>query len=632
MLVECTYWHFEALDGGMILLKVTRIHLSMKWKLILSFSAVALIFLGVALYQGYKINQIKTSMETQKTEMENRIAVSTLTQLLQEMNGVETSLASSSDLEWADAFKEKEQKFFADMNKVEFGPGTTALEGLQQLQGQAKEYAGLVGQLVQTMSDSSLDPMTVLEKIDELHTKALALNQAMLESNSKLYAAAADNAQKAQGVSFDLLESTNQVVLYAAVFVLILTLLIAALLIQSFLNPVRKLQVALSRISEGDLRQQIHSPYNDELGRLSHHFDHMVGRVREMLQQTQTVASSLADYSHSFQQSSAVTAHTNQDIVRTIQEISAGADQQAGQSEQSAELIQELERGIHEITEYTEIMLTTSEAANLNTRKGSAAVATLREVSGQSRESVGKVYHTLNRLVEQSRDISRITKSITEISNQTNILSLNAAIEAARAGAYGKGFAVIADEVRQLADQTKGSSVHISEIIAQLQQGMADFQRDMLETRGNLEAQEEKVEETLASFVAIDQSITEISKQIDQIHDKVDETRGMNTRLAESVHAVASIAEETAAGVQEVNASSLQQDQAISDIARQAVDIHEISQKLFLEINVFKINGEDSSVHDQELLSVDEKIKAESRGSGPSALDSTLPYAKASSA
>ncbi|NUU60754.1 methyl-accepting chemotaxis protein [Paenibacillus agri] len=613
-------------------MKVTRMHLSMKWKLILSFSAVALIFLGVAVYQGYKINQIEKSMETQKTEMENRITVSTLTQLLQEMKSVEASLAGTSDLEWADAFKEKEKKLYAEMAKVEFGSDTPAQEGLQQLQSQAKEYTGVVDELVQTLNDSSLDPMTVLDKIDELHTKAQELNGTMLASNGKLYTAAAENAEQAQGVSFDLLKNTNAVVLYAAIFVLIFTFVIAVVLIRSFLNPVRKLQAALRKISEGDLREQINSPYNDELGRLSHHFDHMVGRVREMLQQTQTVASTLADYSNSFQQSSAITAHTNQDIVRTIQDISSGADQQAGQSEQSAGLIQELERGIQEITEYTEVMLTTSETANLNTRSGSAAVTALREVSGQSRQSVGKVYHTLDRLAEQSRDISRITQTITEISSQTNILSLNAAIEAARAGVHGKGFAVIADEVRQLADQTKASSGHIREIIAELQQGMEDFQQDMLETRGNLEEQEEKVEETLASFVAIDQSIAEISKQIGHIHDKVDETRGMNTRLAESVHSVAAIAEETAAGVQEVNASSIQQDQSIAAIARQAVDIHEISQKLFQEINVFKINSGSDSVNHSESLPLGKRVKAESSDAASSATETVVPYPKASSA
>lgn len=571
-------------------MKTRSMHLSMKWKLILSFAAVVLFFLGVAFYQNQKINQVEISMETQKVEMEKRITVSIITQLLQEMNSLETSLATSSDLEFAQPFKEKQAKLLEELAKVNFEANTPASQELEQLHSQVGEYTRYFDELVHTIGDEQLDPMTVLEQMDELHTKALAINGVMLETNEKLYTAAAENAEKAQEYSFELLNLTSSLGVYAAVLVFFFTLVIAVMLIRSFLNPIHKLQVALRKIAEGDLRQQINSPYNDELGSLSHHFDHMVERVRDMLQHTQLVASSLASYSHSFQQSSSITAHTNQDIVSTIQEISVGAEQQAGQSEQSASLIRELEREVHEITEYTEVMLSTNQMANLNTRKGSESVMALREVSEHSRESVNKVYFALTKLSSQSKDISRITKSITDIANQTNILSLNAAIEAARAGVNGKGFAVIADEVRQLSDQTKESSVLISQIIGELQAGMGEFQQFMLETKGKLEEQDHKVNETLSSFVAIDQSIVEIGNQIGQIHDKVDMTQTMNRRLAESVHSVAAIAEETAAGVEEVNASSVQQDNAIRDIARQAIEINEISQKLFKEINIFKID------------------------------------------
>lgn len=595
----------------MILLKGNLLHFSMKWKLIFSFSAITLIFLGVALYQGHKINQVELSMEQQKSEMEKRITVSTITQLLQELNRAETTFAESSDLELAEPLQEKQQQMLAELAKVEFEQDTPAFTMLGLLGTQAAEYGEFITELLGAMSDETLDPLTVLEQIDDIHTKALTLNQSMLETNGKLYEAAADNAEQAQTVSFNLLDDTVSIVAYAAGGVFLFMLVLAWLLIRSFLSPVGRLQAALRQIADGDLRQQINSPYNDELGRLSHHFDHMVGRVQGMLRQTLSAAGSLADYSHSFQQSSAITAHTNRDIVRTIQEISLGADQQAVQSEQSTLLLEELARGVQDITEYTDVMLTTSEAANRNTQQGSDTVTALRQISQRSRESISKVYVALEQLVNQSKDISRITNSITEISKQTNILSLNAAIEAARAGASGKGFAVIADEVRHLSVQTNDSSVHISRIIQELQAGMADFQGYMMETRESLEQQDHQVAETLASFGAIDESIAGISTQIGQIHQKVEQTRTINSRLAESVHSVASVAEQTAAGVQEVNASSTQQDQAISDIARQAEEIHEISQRLFREINVFKIaDGPEVRVDEDTAAKAGTKIEA----------------------
>ncbi|WP_219834963.1 methyl-accepting chemotaxis protein [Paenibacillus sp. R14(2021)] len=568
------------------------VYLSMKWKLILSFAAIALLFAGTALYQGNKTKLVEVSMETQKAEMENRITVAKITQLLQEMNGLETNLAKSSDLEAVDPFAEKKKQLFAEMALITFAADTDSYQKLQGLQSQGKAYTAYFDGLVDTMNDVDLDPMAALDKIDELHTKAIALNQTMLKDNEQLYTAAADNAEQAQSHSFALLNQTMSISVYAAVFVFIFTIVVAFLLIRSFLLPVNKLQSALRKIADGDLRHQINSSSNDELGRLSHHFDHMVNRVRDMLQQTLAVASSLSAYSRSFQQSSSITANSNQDIVKTIQEISVGAEQQAGQTEQSAGLIQELNQEIHAITAYTEAMLTTSNEANQNTRKGAAAVTELKRASEFSRDSIGKVYEALSRLTELSNQISKITNSITEVSNQTNVLALNAAIEAARAGTYGKGFAVISDEVRKLSEQTKESSVHIGIMIGELHSGMETFQTHMLETKASLEEQDHKVSETLFSFTVIDQSIQEISRQIGQIHHKADTTQARNATLAEAVQNVASIAEETAAAVQEVNASSLHQDGAIRDIARQAVDINELSQRLYQEISAFKIEDE----------------------------------------
>lgn len=568
-------------------------NLSMKWKIILSFAAVAILFAGTALYQRNNTNLVEISMETQKAEMEKRITVARITQSLQAMNSLEIALAKWSDLEAIDLFAEKQRQLLDEMASLAFATDTKAYRQWQDLQSKAKEYTAGFGELVDTMNDENMDPMAVLEKVDELHTKSLALNQTMLQLNEQLYAAATDKAEQAQSHSFALMNRAMSFSTYAAVFVFIFTIVIASLLLRSFLTPVNRLQSALRKIAEGDLRQQINSTSNDELGRLSHHFDHMVNRVRDMLQRTHTVASSLTAYSHSFQQSSSITAHANEDIVKTIQEIAKGSEQQALQTEQSANLIQGLYREMYEIGTYTGSMLATSKEANQNTRKGAAAVTELQKASEFSRDSIGKVYEALSRLTELSNKISKITNSITEVSNQTNILALNAAIEAARSGAYGKGFGVIADEVRMLSEQTKESSVHIGVMIDELRSGMESFQTQMLKTKASLEEQDDKVSETLFSFTAIDRSIQAISSQIGQIHQKVDATQANNATLAESVTSVAAIAEQTAAGVQEVNATSIQQDHAIRDIARQAVDINELSQSLYREISAFKIEEDE---------------------------------------
>jgi methyl-accepting chemotaxis protein len=196
---------------------------------------------------------------------------------------------------------------------------------------------------------------------------------------------------------------------------------------------------------------------------------------------------------------------------------------------------------------------------------------------------------SMERLAESSAQIEKIVQTITEISTQTNVLALNAAIEAARAGIHGKGFSVIAEEVRLLSSQTKTSVGHIARLISSVQHQMNDAKKQMLEARMSIHSQNVKVAETLESFQYIDASSAEISTQIEQINLKVKQVKKKNDQLNDTLQMVAAIAEETAAGVEEVNSTSLQQDVSIRRIAEQAVEINELSQILFAEIDQFEI-------------------------------------------
>jgi methyl-accepting chemotaxis protein len=220
---------------------------------------------------------------------------------------------------------------------------------------------------------------------------------------------------------------------------------------------------------------------------------------------------------------------------------------------------------------------------------GAATVVSLKEAAEQSDKKMDHINNTMAKLSESSAQIEKIVHTITEISTQTNVLALNAAIEAARAGIHGKGFSVIAEEVRLLSSQTKASAGHIARLISSVQLQMKDAKQQTLEARQSIHSQNIKVTETLESFQYMDASTLEISSQVEQISLKVEQVKKKNDRLNETLQIVAAIAEETAAGVQEVNSSSQQQDIAIRKIAKQAIDINELSQDLFSEIDQFEI-------------------------------------------
>jgi methyl-accepting chemotaxis protein len=368
---------------------------------------------------------------------------------------------------------------------------------------------------------------------------------------------------------------------------------------------VHRLQQAVHRIAAGDLRHQLNERSSDELGQLSHSFDNMIVKVREMLGHSRKIALSLADYSHSFEDFSKMTAVANTEIIKSIEEISHGAEQQAELSEKSAVLIYELDAEMNEIANYTNIMKKSGAMALENTQMGAATVVSLKEAAEQSDKKMDHINNTMEKLSESSAQIEKIVHTITEISTQTNVLALNAAIEAARAGIHGKGFSVIAEEVRLLSSQTKASAGHIARLISSVQLQMKDAKQQTLEARQSIHSQNIKVTETLESFQYMDASTLEISSQVEQISLKVEQVKKKNDHLNETLQIVAAIAEETAAGVQEVNSSSQQQDTAIRKIAKQAVDINGLSQDLFSEIDQFEISDDEVLVEEETIATVE---------------------------
>jgi methyl-accepting chemotaxis protein len=301
----------------------------------------------------------------------------------------------------------------------------------------------------------------------------------------------------------------------------------------------------------------------------------------------------LSEHSHSFHTFSQGTAAANTDILKAINEISTGADEQAVHSEKSAQIIADLETEIGQISEYTNLMKKTSSEAAGKTLLGTQSIQSLSEASLKSQLVLHKTGEAMENLAASSNQIGKIVQSITEISTQTNVLSLNAAIEAARAGVHGKGFSVIADEVRSLSAQTNDSSKMVGQIVVTLQKQIQELQASMLEASQFSQAQNSRVEETLHSFEGIEMSMEQITSQIEQIHQKIDQAKQKNEKLVESVHSVAAIAEETAAGVEEVNSTSIHQDASIRRIAEESYDIYSLSQQLFEEISRFLIESSD---------------------------------------
>jgi|GEM_PF-484513 len=563
--------------------------ITMRFKLLAGFCGLLLIFLGVAYFNWVQVGQIKVQMSDQNDKVDLKVKALELKEMVQELNIIASGLEISKKPEYILKYNAKREPY----NELIKNIGDTASTPEQQkwrsqLIQASVDYINNFDTAAKMVQDPNVKPTDLDINLLYLYNESQGLKEQIFALVDKFYVTYAEEAGQAVADSYQRLDDTSRVMLIAAALVLLATVIIAFGLIRSFMRPIARLQQAVALIAAGDLRHTIGAESGDELGRLSDSFDHMIVQVRQMLGNTLGIASSLSEHAESFQRFSRLTATANTEIVRSIEEISAGAGKQAAQSEASALIIAELETDIRDIADYADEMQRSGTEAAGSTRNGAESMQALQTAAARSQEVLQRVDGAMGTLSASSQQIGAIVRSITDIATQTNVLALNAAIEAARAGANGRGFSVIADEVRQLSQQTSDSSRLVAGIIQELQQQMEQLKRNLATAREITLYQNGRISETLAAFTGIEVAMAGMAGQVERIHRNIGQVRRKNETLVHSVQFVAAIAQETAAGVEEVNSTSIEQDAAIRRIAGESDDIYGLAQRLFAEISRFR--------------------------------------------
>jgi methyl-accepting chemotaxis protein len=272
-----------------------------------------------------------------------------------------------------------------------------------------------------------------------------------------------------------------------------------------------------------------------------------------------------------------------------MQQVATGVDQQVKSVEETSKTISEMSIGIQQIATNAQDVSQTALEASEGAKAGGQVITNAIQQMNFINENVTGLESVITGLGESSEEIGKIIDVITGISDQTNLLALNAAIEAARAGEHGKGFAVVADEVKKLAEQSSNSAKQISQLVLKIQNETKTAVQTMESTSKEVNEGIGVVNTAGQAFSLIETSIEAVNVQIQDVSSAVQQMAAGSEQMVSSMSLIIKVAEESASGTQEVSAATEEQLASMEEITASAQTLSNMAEELQLLISRFKV-------------------------------------------
>jgi len=379
------------------------------------------------------------------------------------------------------------------------------------------------------------------------------------------------------------------VMLIAAGIILVLLSFVILYSAKKLTSPLLSLSEFAGEIAKGNLTGSLKIDQNDEIGMLANSFNNTVAQLRELVNRIINSSCEVNRLTSDLACMSKENKAATEEVARTMQEIAVGTVKQAENVEEAAFVMQKLNDEAKVTTKQCENMLRASEESKNVSDTGSMAVSDAIESMEKIAQNNHKNVQESTMLMNRSKEIGQIVEVITSIAGQTNLLALNAAIEAARAGEQGRGFAVVADEVRKLAEQSNGAANQIAKLITGIQEQMTAMYKSMEEGSQEIAQGVKVANQAGDNFQQIEQNIESISYVIGKVASAVHQMGEGTEKTLSAIEQAAAITEETSASTEEVAATTDQQSDKMNNMVEVIEQLVQLQNEQKRAVDQFKV-------------------------------------------
>ncbi|EOC99269.1 methyl-accepting chemotaxis protein [Caldisalinibacter kiritimatiensis] len=393
----------------------------------------------------------------------------------------------------------------------------------------------------------------------------------------------------------ELTEDTNVIAFFTLIIGLIgiiIAIIIAFIFASNVSKPINLLKQSFAKASNGDLTKTVNVKSKDEIGQIGERFNVMLDKFSILIKAIKKSSNVVLRTSESLRDITEQTATAADEVANTIEEIAKSTEEQARDTEKGAVEVNTLAKKIELVSSSADSMSKISNNANQLTDKGLQIVKILIEKNEDNRRSSEEVNELVLRVDKSTEEIGVITDTISEIAEQTNLLALNAAIEAARAGEYGEGFAVVAEEVRKLAEQASNATNEIKELISGIQAQSSNAVKSMEKAKIVVQDQDKAVNETKDIFTQISDSVKILIEKMIEVKNYSDDMTEKKNEIVGIIENLSAASEQTSAATQQVSASTEEQLATMEEAKSYSEELNTLAKELEDAINKFKIEDD----------------------------------------